>query len=309
MKTKSVVTETQTNLLEQATYYNGYSALIPNSKSIGFKVNSIKFQDNNAASRIAEDFIANLGFCKNDLESEHSILSFLMPAGTVMLSFANQEDNHHLKKIKLPKSLPLKMGLEDVIRSRRSIRHYTGDKIPITYLASILRTGYGITATTEVDLQNGVTTALSTRSCASAGGIYPIDIYIAALNIEGLDKGIYQYNPKDDALVKLYESNVVDQLLATFSPNEEQISLKRSGFISLLVGTASKSMQKYGNLGLSFTIHEAGSISQNIHLAVTALGLGSVDCASYYISEAQQVLNIDGIYKHLFHTIVVGVTQ
>lgn len=309
MKSKNKIDEAQANLLEQATYYNGYSTFISHSKSIGFKVNTVKLQNHYSSTSIAYDFLANLGFSSNDLESEHSVLSFLMPTGTVMLSFANQEDNHHLNKITLPKSLPLKMGLEDILKSRRSIRHYTGDKVPLSHLATILRMSCGITTTTDVDLQNGISTRLSARSSPSAGGLYPLDIYIAALNIDGLEKAIYQYNPNDDALIKLYDNTIVDKLLASFCTTEDQISLKRSSFICLLVGTAAKSMQKYGNRGLAFTLHETGSISQNIHLAVTALGLGSVDCASYYGNEAHQALKMDGIYKHLFHTIVVGVRQ
>lgn len=309
MNPKKTHSEIQASILEQATYQNGYSAFIPSSKSIGFKVHSIKFQDHAASIRLAEDFLTNLGFCNNDLESEYSVLSFLLPAGTVMLSLNNQEDNNHIKKIPLPKSAPLKMAFDDVIKSRRSIRHYTGDKVPLTYLATVLRISQGISSTSNVDLQNGATTNISFRTIASAGGIYPIDIYVAALNVDGLEKAIYQFNPLEESLIKLYDNTIVDQFLTTFATTEKQISLKQAGFICLLVGTASKSMHKYGNLGLAFTLHEAGSISQNIHLAITALGLGSVDCASYLSNEAHKTLKLDGVYKHLFHTIIVGTSQ
>jgi len=297
------------NLLEQSIYQNTYTAYAPWSPSIGFKVHTMRFQEQATNSHLAQDFLANLGFTRNDMESEYSIRSFLEPTGTMMLSFSHQEDNKHLEKVPLPASVPLKMALDTVMKSRRSIRQYTGDKVLLVYLATILRSASGITASNEVDLNNGSSTTLNFRSSASAGGIYPVDLYILALNVEKLDRAIYQYNPADDCLVKLYRQEVVESLLKTFSTTEDQISIKRAGFICLLIGSASKSMHKYGHQGLSFSLQEIGSISQNIHLSVTALGMGSVDCASFYLNEAHHALNMDGIYQHLFHTIIIGINQ
>ena len=297
------------NLLEQSTYQNGYSNHIPWANSIGFKDRTNRFHDQFTSHSLGEDFLANLGFNRNDTESEASIRYFLEPVSTLMLSYTNVEDNNHLDRITLPPSVPLKMALDVIINSRRSIRHYTGDKIHLVYLATILRAACGITTKRAVDLHSGEQATLNFRAASSAGGIYPIDLYIAALNVEGLEQAIYQYNPTEDCLVKVYCKNSLDKLLTTFSVTEDQINMSRSGFICLFIGSAAKSMRKYGNQGLSFTLQEIGSISQNIHLSVTALGLGSVDCASYYVNEAQQVLGLDGIYKHLFHTIVAGVSQ
>jgi SagB-type dehydrogenase family enzyme len=176
-------------------------------------------------------------------------------------------------------------------------------------VASIIKAGVGVTSTQEISLGQTATTSLSFRAIPSAGGIYPTELYIVSLNVDKLEKGIYQYNPAEDCLVKLYDSETVEKLLTCFSVPEDLISIKRSGFLCLLIGNAPKSMYKYGNRGLGFTLHEVGSISQNIHLAVTSLGLGSVDCASYFSDEAHRLLNLDGIYRHLFHTIVVGVSQ
>jgi SagB-type dehydrogenase family enzyme len=298
----------QANLLEQSTYQNGYSAYVPWSKSIGFKVNTLRQQEH-ASSQLAEDFLTNLGFTKNNVESEYSIRAFLEPSGTIMLSYANQEDNSHLEKISLPASAPLKLPLDKVLKARRSVRHYTGDKVPLSYLATILRAACGITASDEVDIGNGASASMNFRVSSSAGGIYPIDLYVVALNVENLDQAIYQYNPIEDCLVKLFDKDIVAKLLQSFAITEELISISRSGFIALLAGSAPKSMRKYGNQGLSFTLQEVGSISQNIHLAVTALGMGSVDCASYYLNEMHQTLKMDGVYKHLFHSVIVGISQ
>lgn len=309
MKSKFILKSLEATLVEQSTYQNGYSTYVPWSKSIGFKVNSVKLQEQSTQSNLAEDFLSNMGFVRDNVESDYSIRAFLEPAGTVMLSLAHQEDNNHLEKITLPPSVPLKMSLDSVIKARRSVRQYTGDKVPLMYLATILRTACGVTANNTVELYNNNSATLSFRASASAGGIYPTEIYIAALNVDKLPRAIYQYNPIEDCLVKLYCKDTVEKLLKNFCIPEDQIAIERAGFICLLSGSAAKCMNKYGNQGLGFTLHEIGSISQNIHLAVTAVGMGSVDCASFYVNEMQKTLNMDGIYKHLFHTIIVGISK
>lgn len=299
----------QSIILEQASYTNSYSAFIPWANSIGFKVNSLRYQEQRLSTRLAEDFLANLGFTRDDVESECSMQTYFESIGSAMLSFSSIEDNDQLKKIKLPNGAPLRMSLENLIRDRRSVRQYTGDSIPLNYAASIIKAGLGVTSTQEISLGQTATTSLSFRAVPSAGGIYPTELYLVSLNVDRLEKGIYQYNPAEDCLVRLYGNDAVEKLLNCFSVPEDLISIKRSGFLCLLIGSAPKSMYKYGNRGLGFTIHEVGSISQNIHLAVTSLGLGSVDCASFFSDEAHRLLNLDGVFRHLFHTIVVGVSQ
>jgi SagB-type dehydrogenase family enzyme len=303
------VLDEQSQILEQATYTNSYTAFVPWAKSIGFKINSFRYQEQRLSERIAEDFLANLGFTRDNVESECSMQTYFGDIGKTMLSFASLEDNQQFKKIKLAQKAPLKLSLESLIKNRRSIRHYTGDSVPLEYVASIVKAGVGITSESQVDLGKNSSTSLSFKTVPSAGGIYPVELYIASLSVDKLEKGIYQYNPLEDCLIKLYKDGAVDRLLDCFSVPEELISINRAGLICLLIGSAPKSMYKYGNRGLGFTIHEVGCISQNIHLAVTSLGLGSVDCASYFNDEAHRVLNLDGIYKHLFHTIVIGVSQ
>lgn len=94
--------------------------------------------------------------------------------------------------------------------------------------------------------------------------------------------------------------------METFVVPDENISCKYSNVIFLLVARPWKTMRKYGDRGLRFVFHETGAISQNIHLAVTGLGLGSVDCASICDDEMHEVLGFDGNFQTVTHTIVVG---
>lgn len=309
MKSNFTIQDDQAFVIEQAVYSNGYTAYIPWSNSIGFKVNAFRHQEQTYSIQIAHDFLANISFVRNDVESECSMQTYFESTGTVMLSFSSLEDNKQFKKIELPDAAPLRMSFDSIIQRRRSIRQYTGDSVSLSYLASIIKASMGITTTQEVNLMSGGTTSMSYRATPSAGGVYPVELYVVALNIEKLEQGIYQYNAAENCLVNIHNKEIALKLLESFSVQEDQISIKRSGFIGLLIGTPDKAIHKYGNRGLGFTFHEVGAISQNIHLAATCLGLGSVDCASYYNDEAHRILRIDGIHKNLLHTVVVGVSQ
>ena len=293
--------------LQEAIYANGYSMLIPHAKSTGFQLNATRMQAIHHKGTIAEDFLVSLGFEKNQLEAEHSIFSYLLPSGTALISQCAQEDNQHLQKVKLPPSIPLNMSLDRALTKRRSIRHYTGDALPLDYLATLLRLSSGITHQADITQDDNSTTTISKRSVASAGGLYPIDIYVATLNVKGLAKGIYQFNPREDKLIQLFNEKVAAETLSTFSITEEQISLSRACFIIFMVGSAHKSIYKYGTNGLAFTLQEVGSIAQTIHLSATALGICTIDCASYYRKALHRLLKLDGLYKHVFHAIVGGI--
>mgnify|MGYP000411434079 CR=1 FL=1 len=299
----------QAKILEQATYVNSYSPFIPWANSIGFKTHSFRYQEQHLSLRLAEDFIVNLGFTRNDIETECSMQSYFDDVGQTLLSFSDMEDNQQFQKIPLTKKAPLKLSLDSLIQNRRSIKQYTGDSVSLAYVTSIVKAGVGITGESEVSIGKQTSTSLSLKAAPSAGGLYPVELYIVSLNIDELEKGIYQYNSHEDCLVKIHQQETVHKLLNCFSVPEEAISIRRAGFICLLIGSAPKAMYKYGNRGLGFTLHEVGSISQNIHLAVASLGLGSVDCASYFSDEAHHVLHLDGLYKNLFHTVVIGVSQ
>jgi SagB-type dehydrogenase family enzyme len=74
----------------------------------------------------------------------------------------------------------------------------------------------------------------------------------------------------------------------------------------LLVGRPWRSMRKYGARGMRHVFLEAGAMAEHVHLAATALGLGSVDCSSVYDDEAHEALGMDGLYEALLHVVVVG---
>lgn len=294
-------------LTGQAVDINSTREVAPWVDSTGFRSSELHYRTlTGAATRVAEDFLINTRNVRDDRQNEASILHYFEAVSTFMLSKSEDTEDGAAKMIPLPDSVPLRMELGDAIRQRRSHRLFTGDPMPYEYLAALIRGGIGITGEADVPLGIGQEVSLKFRSTPSGGRLFPVQLYVAAKDITRLPKALYRYDGPRDSLVQVAEAEAVDRLLATVSTPEEILSASRASALLLLVAKPWRSMRKYGARGMRFVFMEAGYISQNIHLVATGLGIGSVDCASIYDDEANEVLGVDGLFETLVHAIVIG---
>lgn len=291
-----------------AVFANSARVVHPWGRSTGLRTHGLRFSslsDSNTR-RVAEDFFLNTRFVRHERETEASVRSYFFDPGIVMSSMVGQADTTGLRVVGLPTGVRLRRELGDVLGRRRSQRVYTGDPMPLEYLATLVRSAGAVTGRATADLMNGEQATLHFRTAPSGGGLYPVDVYLVALRVTDLERGIYRYGPLDDTLVHLRGEQEVDSLMSAFAVPEDLITIQQSNVVFLLIGRPWRSMRKYGDRGARFLLIEAGAISQNIHLATESLGYGSVDCASVYDDEAHEALGLDGLFQTLLHTVIVG---
>jgi SagB-type dehydrogenase family enzyme len=305
--TRTPSRDLQTNNYRAAILANGYRPAVPWAQSISLRPGTLRHRAGSSLPRLAEDFLCNTRLLRNDLDNEMAISNYLGDAGVAMLSLMGEEDHGTLAVTSLPDSISLDLKLERALYDRSSTRTYTGDAIDLKHLATVVRAAAGMTREVDVQCAEGGSIPLCFRTVPSAGGLYPIELHLAVLNVNGLNPGIYKYHPQSDSLLTTGGDDILASVLETFAAPEELISRSHANFIALLFARPWRTTRKYGHRGLRFIFHEAGAISQNIHLAVGGLGLGSVDCAGIYDDEVHAALNIDGLYTALVHSVVVGV--
>jgi SagB-type dehydrogenase family enzyme len=63
---------------------------------------------------------------------------------------------------------------------------------------------------------------------------------------------------------------------------------------------------KYGQRGYRFTLLEAGHVGQNLVLAATALGLGSVAVGGFFDCRVEELLSVDGVNESALYAVAVG---
>jgi SagB-type dehydrogenase family enzyme len=256
--------------------------------------------------RLAEDFLLNTRLLRSDSEAEVSAATYFSDVSAVLLSQNDREIECGYEEIVLPQSLQLSLRLGHAIDNRRSVRQFTGDTIELPFLATILNHCSGITGKAETEVLGVRPVEIALRATPSGGGLYPVDTYIAVINVDHVSPGIYRYQPLRNVVQRLAGREGVDAIIRAAAAPPELLSLNAANAVILLVGRPWRSMRKYGRRGLRFLFLEAGAIAQTINLVAVALGLGTVDCGSFFDDEVHDVLGVDGLHESLLHTVVIG---
>ena len=107
----------------------------------------------------------------------------------------------------------------------------------------------------------------------SAGGLYPIDIYlyIKSERVENVDGGLYYYSPQENEIRKISDEKIEKNTY--FYQNQE--IFEGSAFSIFFVYNAHASMPKYGGMAYFYGIIETGVISELLSIVSEQIGLGS----------------------------------
>ncbi|MEU5190157.1 SagB/ThcOx family dehydrogenase [Streptomyces klenkii] len=281
----------------------------PHALGVGLRTHPLRFDNHNAYDvlpRVAEEFLVASRNTRHDRETQLSVAHYFTDLVTIALAQATRSPLNGAERAQLPESALADVSLAQVIASRRSTHDFSS--IPLTFesLANVLRYGDSETIEVQAQLESGDEAALRLRTAPSAGGLFPVEIWVAARNVTGLKQGIYRYLPDADALEIWAGEQELTRLLASCADVAGNDLAGTCGAVLLFVASPWRSMRKYGPRGLRFVLHETGSIAQNIHLTATALGLGSLDYSSFFDDETHQALGIDGVYRAVAHMVLLG---
>lgn len=202
--------------------------------------------------------------------------------------------------IPLPAPCRSEAGLWDAIEERCSTRAFGEGGLAAAELAAVLRAAYGVTHV--LDSPEGEH-LLPLRAVPSGGALYPLELYVAALRVDGLAPGLYHLDPLRAGL-ETVRSGLEAAEAAALSTYPEIVS----GCAALLLVAAvfGRSRFKYGLRGYRFALLEAGHVGQNAVLAATGLGLASVPLGGYYDRRADRFLGLDGVNEATLYTIALG---
>ena len=199
-----------------------------------------------------------------------------------------------LQQIKLPKPTLDKISLENVILNRKSEREFSGNPLNLKQLSSLLFFGAGIT-------HKNKDPNLTRRAYPSGGARYPLEVYLAVLNVDGLTPGFYHYNVKKHSLeLILKEKSIV--LRNLFHDD----FVKKSGAIFIFSMIPKRSTIKYGDFALKIGLIETGHLAENIYLAAQSLKLKCCSLGNLNESLAHRLLDLDGSQEITFYALAVG---
>lgn len=228
----------------------------------------------------------------------------LKKLGLKRISFKSKKGRATPPTIYLPKSVPLIARLDEVVKLRGRVGSFSGEPTNLQYIATILRAGYGVS-----DSNQALPCSRSTliRSVSNVGTLYPIDIYLVAHNINGVNKGVYRYDVESDHLTQEKMGGDIDVRMNAFATQERNVVSENACGVILFVARPWKFMLQYSGRPLPCIFHEVGRITQNIHLAMLALGMGSVDCYPHQKSDVEETIEFDAHDSFWVHSILFGI--
>ncbi|WP_437792762.1 SagB/ThcOx family dehydrogenase [Sorangium sp. So ce693] len=169
-----------------------------------------------------------------------------------------------------------------VLEQRRSQREFALRPMSIEALGRLLHASYGVRGTRNVE---GAWTC--DRPAPSAGGRYPLEIYVATQAVEGVPDGLHHYDPRAHEL-ELRREGLAHPTLVDLTAGQDMIL--NTNVVVIITAVPFRTMWKYGQRGYRFLWLDAGHLGQNLYLVATAMGLGPVAIGGFYDEELKAFL-------------------
>lgn len=203
-------------------------------------------------------------------------------------------------RIVLPETGP--GSIDELAAARRSVRAFRDEPLPLTALAALLRSGYAALGPDR--LASGQ--RLLRRPVPSAGGLYPLEIYLLVRNVEGLAKGLYHYDAVGDALEVLREVSWEGEAERAFLT----WSFMRHAPVVLCIGAVfARTQDKYGPRGYRYVLLEAGHVAQNLCLSAQEDGLSTLCVGGYRDGILNRLFSLDGQDEGIVYSVACGVAE
>ncbi len=219
------------------------------------------------------------------------------------LSFSQDANSQKSEIVKLPQpKYDSDISVEKALLNRRSIRSYSQTPMTIEQISQLLWSAYGITKidSSQEYYRGGF------RTAPSAGALYPLEIYIVAGNVSGLQKGIYKYNSVKHHLEMVVSSDKRDELSKAIVKGYR---IQESSVVIIYSAIFERTTQKYGQRGRErYVWIEAGHSAQNLYLQSYALGVGMCVNGAFNDEVISEVLQLP-VGEEPVYLITVGVKK
>ena len=174
-------------------------------------------------------------------------------------------------------------SVEQALNSRKTVRKFKEEAIELEELSQLLWAAGGSSF-------DGVTRA--TRTYPSAGGIYPLGIYVVAGRVAEVDPGVYEYLWRDHALKPVKPGDFRSSLARAALL---QVFIARAPVIIVITADYRRTERKYGQRGSErYVPLDAGHASQSLHLQAAALHLATATVGAFSDRGVKKILGLDG---------------
>lgn len=191
------------------------------------------------------------------------------------------------------------LNLVHAIRNRKSHRMYSEKSISLNELSLLLWATQGI---------RFVAGHNAFRNVPSAGCRHALETYLAVMNVEDLETGIYRYLPLSHQLIlqddlKIVENRLRHQITkGTF----DQKFAGESSVTFIWTAIPYRMEWRYDMAAHKVIAIDAGHVAQNLYLACELIGSGMCALAAYDQEYLDELLKVDGEEEFVIYLASVG---
>ncbi len=169
------------------------------------------------------------------------------------------------------------LPLAQALAQRRSVRRYGARPLALAAVSQLLWAAQGTNA------------SAGRRTAPSAGALYPLEVHLVAMRVDGLAAGLHRYLPAAHALQpSTTEVTAADLQRAAMG----QQAVGAAAAVVVITALESRTAGKYGARAARYVAFEAGAAAQNLALQAAALGLGTVVIGGFDAVAVARVLRL-----------------
>jgi SagB-type dehydrogenase family enzyme len=210
-----------------------------------------------------------------------------------------QRDAGDLPVIDLPEVSPAGfdgLTLSEAIAVRRSIRSFTDDPLSLAELSYLLWATQGV----KQIFKQGLATV---RTVPSAGARHPLETYLVAHNVDGLDPAVYRYLPLDHRVARTSDHPSPGAVTRACLGQD---FVERCSVTFVWTAVPYRTEWRYGLASAKLIALDAGHLCQNLYLACQEIGAGTCAIGAYDQDSADRLLGVDGKDELVVYLAPVG---
>lgn len=181
-------------------------------------------------------------------------------------------------------------ALTEVIESRRSFRDLA--PLSVTDLGDLLFRTARVRSFRDATGAGGVRYPVTDRPYPSSDSLYELELYVSVEACEGLERGVYHYDPAEHALTLL---STEESRLAELLDDAKVLTgtLRRPPALITMTARMARLSWVYDGIAYATALKHVGVLQQTLYLVATAMGLAPCALAVGDGDAATEALGLD----------------
>ncbi|MFL5830023.1 MAG: SagB family peptide dehydrogenase [Solirubrobacteraceae bacterium] len=204
-------------------------------------------------------------------------------------------------------------GLLDALYGRRSTRRFTADPVSLDELAAILQVAGGF-----VDPLEHAPGPAALRTSPAAGALHPVEMYVDASSVDGLEAGMYHFAPTRGGIEALADGDGArvagTGAAVTGAAGKRSLDavggqpwLAEAPVLILYTAVIERLQWRYRSpRAYRDLLIGLGHLSQTVLLLASAMNLGAVFATAVCDEDLERLIGIDGTSEILLGVAALG---